>query len=152
MLILDTKVVSELMRRVPHPSVVAWLNDRPRRSVWTTAITILELHQGIQFLPPGRRRAELHAELDWVLGEHITLPDATDQPMGNIDGRILSFDSAAARATVVISAERQRAGRPGELRDSMIAGIAIATGGSLVTRNTRHFADVPIPLIDPWIA
>lgn len=152
LIILDTNVLSELMRRDPDPSVVAWLNRQPRRRVWTTAVTVLELHQGIRLLPPGRRRKELAAELDRVMDEHIALRDAGEQPIGSVDGRILAFDSAAARATAAVAAERRRAGRPGELRDSMIAGIALATGGSLATRNTRHFDDVSIALIDPWSA
>jgi predicted nucleic acid-binding protein len=116
------------------------------------AVTVLELLQGIRLLSPGRRRTELVAELDRVMDEHIALPDTGDQPIGSVDGRILAFDNAAARATATVAAERRRAGRPGELRDSMIAGIALSTGASLATHNTRHSADFAITRIDPRAA
>lgn len=111
---------------------------------------MFELHQGVQLLPPGRRRVELQAELDRVIAGNIALLDASEPATGSIDGRILPFDNAAAQATAFVVTERQRAGRSGDLRDSMIAGIALATGASLATRNTRHFADLAVALIDPW--
>nr|WP_294564009.1 type II toxin-antitoxin system VapC family toxin [uncultured Rhodopila sp.] len=139
MLILDTNVVSEFMRDAPNPVVLAWLDRQDRHSVWITAISIMELNFGIHALPPGRRKTVLRRGLDRL---------AT----GRIGDRIAVFDAGAAISTAVISAERRRAGRPGELRDSMIAGIALSTGASLATRNTGHFADVAITLIDPWAA
>jgi toxin FitB len=139
LLILDTNVVSELMHETPNSSVTAWLNAQVRRHVWVTAITIMELHQGILALPPGRRRSTLRGELDQVITE-------------SIGDRVASFDDAAAQVTASLMAQRKRAGRPGDLRDSMIAGIALATGAALATRNIRHFADLSITLIDPWTA
>ncbi len=84
------------------------------------------------------------------MDENIAVDNVSERIIGNIDGRVLAFDNAAARATASIVSEPRRVGRPGELRDSMIAGIALVTGASLATRNTRHFTDLPIPLIDPW--
>jgi predicted nucleic acid-binding protein len=139
LLILDTNVISELMRTVPDRSVVTWLDNQLRSSVWITSITVMELHQGIQALPPGRRRTALDVELALVISEKI-------------ENRIASFDDASAKATASITTERRRRGRPSDLRDSMIAGMAIATGASLATRNTRHFNDLSITLIDPWTA
>jgi toxin FitB len=139
LLILDTNVISELMRTVPDQSVVTWLDNQVRSSVWITSITVMELHQGIQALPSGRRRTALEIELGPVISE-------------NIESRIASFDDASAKATASITTERRRRGRPGELRDSMIAGIALATGASLATRNVRHFDDLSVTLIDPWTA
>jgi predicted nucleic acid-binding protein len=139
LLILDTNVVFEFMRDHPNPAVIAWLDRQDRASVWMTSISVMELNFGIESLPPGRRKSVLRNGMDRLIAEKV-------------GDRIAAFDADAALSTASISAERRRAGRPCELRDSMIAGIAIATGGSLVTRNTRHFADVPIPLIDPWIA
>ncbi len=69
-----------------------------------------------------------------------------------IQGRLMAFDVHAAQSAAVLTADRQRSGRPGELRDTIIAGIAIAAGAALATRNTRHFADLPVPVIDPWAA
>jgi predicted nucleic acid-binding protein len=139
LLILDTNVISELMRTVPDRSVVTWLDNQVRSSVWMTSITVMELHQGIQALPFGRRRMALEMELRLVIS-------------ANIENRIASFDDASAKATASITTERRRQGRPGELRDTMIAGIAMATGASLATRNMRHFDDLSVTLIDPWTA
>lgn len=139
MLILDTNVISELMRDVPNHAVIAWLDRQDRQAVWTTAITVMELHHGILSLPPGRRRSLLRDALARLATEKI-------------GDRVAPFDDAAAKATAIIAAERRRLGRQGELRDTMIAGIAAVTGASLATRNTRHFDDLTIDLIDPWTA
>jgi predicted nucleic acid-binding protein len=100
---------------------------------------VMELHLGIQGLSAGRRRTALDVEVGLVISEKI-------------DNRVASFDDASAKVTASITTERHRRGRPGDLRDTMIAGIAIATGASLATRNMRHFADLSITLIDPWTA
>jgi toxin FitB len=139
LLILDTNVVSELMRVVPNRGVLAWLDDQDRQTVWVTTITVMELHHGIQVLAPGRRKSALRDALDRLTAQTIA-------------DRIAAFDDAAAKVTAVIAAERRRAGRSGELRDTMIAGIALAMGAALATRNTRHFDDLSIVLIDPWTA
>ena len=68
----------------------------------------------------------------------------------NIEHRIVAFDSAAASAAALLTAERKRTGRTGDLRDTMIAGIVIASHATLATHNTRHFEDLPVPLVDPW--
>ncbi|MDR3531347.1 MAG: type II toxin-antitoxin system VapC family toxin [Rhodopila sp.] len=137
MIILDTNVVSEVMRLTADPSVIAWLDNQAEGSIWITSATVLEVRTGIELLPPGRRRTTLSFDFERFLD--------TD-----IQGRVVAFDSDAAHATASITAARRRLGRPGELRDSMIAGIALSTGASLATRNTRHFDDLTIALIDPW--
>lgn len=139
MLILDTNVISELMRDVSNQAVTGWLDRQDRRTVWTTAITIMELHHGIHTLAPGRRQIALREALDRFAAEKIA-------------NRVAAFDEAAAKVTAVIAAERRRAGRTGELRDTMIAGIALATGAALATRNVRHFDDLSVTVIDPWAA
>jgi predicted nucleic acid-binding protein len=136
LLIPGTNVVSEFMRDDPNPVVVAWLDRQARQSVWLTAISVMELNFGTHSLPPGRRKSILRRGLDRLVARKI-------------GDRIAVFDNDAALSTANISAERQRAGRPGELRDSMIACIALSTGGSLATRNIRHFASLSITLIDP---
>jgi toxin FitB len=137
LLILDTNVVSELMREQPNPAVIDWLDHQDRQTVWITAITFMELHHGIETLTPGRRRNALREALDRVT-------------TGKIGNRIAPFDKTAAKITAVISAERRRLGRTDELRDSMIGGIALAPGAALATRNTRHFDDLSIAVINPW--
>ena len=137
MIILDTDVLSEAMRDTPDHRFSTWFDGLPRLLVWTTAISLLEIRFGIERLPTGRRRSALASALERTV---------TD----DLDGRIIAFDTEAASETAILMAQRQRTGRPGDLRDSMIAGIAIAHRATLATRNTRHFADLPIPVVDPW--
>jgi hypothetical protein len=139
MIILDTNVVSELTRLTPNPGVVAWLNRQGEALIWITSITVLEICIGIEILPQSRRRDTLSVDFDRFLD--------TD-----IQGRVVAFDTEAARIAAAMTATRRRTGRSGELRDTMIAGIAAATGAALATRNTRHFDDLSITLIDPWTA
>jgi hypothetical protein len=137
MIILDTNVISALMSRNPDPRVIAWLDKQPRTSVWTTSVTVLEIRFGLQIMPAGKRRAALVQALDTVL---------TDK----IDGRIASFDAAAAQLAGDLMAARHRKGRPGDLRDTMIAGIVLACQATLATRNTSNFEDLPVPVVNPW--
>ncbi len=139
MIILDTNVVSEMMRLAFSEAVADWLDRQDETAIWITSITVLEVRTGIETLPPGRRRDNLSADFERCLDAFI-------------QGRVVAFDSRAAHAAAKLTADRQRAGRPGELRDTMIAGIAIASGATVATRNTRHFDDLSITLIDPWTA
>jgi toxin FitB len=139
MVVLDTNVISAVMHEPPRSEVTAWLDRQPRVSIWTTSITIMEIRHGIESLAPGRRRTRLHLAMERLVGEKI-------------EHRIAAFDTAAANAAAVLMAERQRAGRPGDMRDTMIAGIVIASHATLATHNTRHFADLSVPVVDPWQA
>lgn len=139
MILLDTNVISALMRRDPDAAVVSWLDAQAAESIWTTSITVFEVKTGLHLLTPGRRRRNLERAFDALLSDEL-------------DGRIQSFDTAAAIAAGEIAAERQRAGRPVEIRDVQIAGIVSARRAQLATRNTRHFTDLGIALIDPWSA
>jgi predicted nucleic acid-binding protein len=139
MILLDTNVLSALMRREPDATVVNWLDQQPAESIWTTSITVFEVVTGLQLLAAGRRRRELEHAFDALLAEEL-------------DGRIQSFDTSAATAAGEIAAQRQSAGRQVEIRDVQIAGITAARRAQLATRNTRHFADLGIALIDPWTA
>ncbi len=136
-ILLDTNVLSALMLRVPDQTVVAWLDGQSAESIWTNSITVFEVRMGIELLAEGRRRTRLEQEFDRLLAEEL-------------DGRVQSFDRAAAGAAGTIAASRQRAGLTVEIRDVQIAGIATARGATLVTRNTRHFEGLGVPLIDPW--
>jgi len=139
MIVLDTNVLSALTRPVPDKAVLAWLDAQPRESVWTTSVTLFELRVGVAIMPEGRRRTTMVAIADHIVGEVI-------------QGRILAFDAPAAEAAASLAAVRRRQGRPGELRDTMIAGIAIARRATLATRNVRHFADLPVAVVDPGAA
>jgi len=135
MIILDTNVVSALMQA--ETQVINWLDLQPRLSIWTTGITVLEIRFGLQIMPAGRRRREREAAFNCALTEKL-------------EDRILPFDTRAAEETASVMAARQSAGRPRDLRDSMIAGIALAQRAALATRNARHFGDLGISLINPW--
>lgn len=139
MIILDTNVLSTLMRAEPETSVVAWLDRQPAESVWITSITLFEARLGLALLPAGRRRQALQAAFAELLEQ-------------DLENRVLDFDSAAATEAATLAATRQRAGRPVDMRDTQIAGIALARRATLATRNVRHFADLQIPVVDPWTA
>ena len=137
MVVLDTNVVSELMRDAPHAGVLGWLDDRPTRELFVTAVTEAEVRTGIAFLPEGKRRRGIAEAADRAF-------------QGLFAGRVLSFDSAAARAYAEIAAVRRAAGRPISQSDGQIAAISRSRGMALATRNIRDFTDMGIELIDPW--
>jgi predicted nucleic acid-binding protein len=136
-ILLDTNILSALMRTAPDPPVVAWLDRQPADSIWITSITEFEVRFGLALLPAGRRRRALEAAFDRVLDE-------------DLERRVVDFDGPAATAAAALAAVRQRAGRPVDLRDTLIAGIALARRGTLATRNVRHFEDLEVPVVDPW--
>ena len=125
MIILDTNVLSALMRQVSEVPVVAWLDRQPAESVWITSITLFEARLGLAL-------AQLLEE--------------------DLEHRVLDFDSAAATEAALLAAQRQKAGRSVDMRDTQIAGIALARRATLATRNIRHFQDLNIPIVDPWKA
>lgn len=137
MIILDTNVLSALMRSPADAAVIAWLDALAPESVWLTSITVFETRFGLALLPASRRRRALEAAFEQLLQEDI----------GN---RVLAFDSAAAEQAAALAARRQQAGRPVDMRDTQIAGIAMARRASLATRNLRHFDDLATPVINPW--
>ena len=137
MIILDTNVLSALMRKAPERAVVNWLDRQPAESVWITSITLFEARFGIALLAKGRRKQALEAVFDELLAE-------------DLQGRVLDFDRAAAEAAAQLASNRQRKGRAIDMRDTQIAGIVIARRARLATRNVRHFADLGAAVIDPW--
>jgi predicted nucleic acid-binding protein len=136
-IILDTNVLSALMRKPPDAVVIAWLDRQPPESVWITSVTLFEARLGLALLPGGRRRTSLEAAFARLLEE-------------DLENRVLDFDTGAAVEAAELAAQRQRTGRPVDMRDTQIAGIALARHATLATRNVRHFADLRIPVIDPW--
>ncbi len=139
MILLDTNVLSALMRYEPEAVVVDWLDAQPTESIWTTAVTVFEIRTGLELLPSSRRRRHLEGAFERVLDD-------------DLDQRVLAFDAAAADAAGAVVARRQRAGEPVEIRDAQIAGIALARKGTVATRNVRHFRDLGVRLVDPWSA
>ena len=137
MIVLDTNVLSALMRQVPEAQVVEWLDRQPAESVWITSITLFEARLGLALLPKGRRQQTLEAAFARLLEE-------------DLENRVLDFDSTAATEAASLAAARQKAGRPVDMRDTQIAGIALARRATLATRNVRHFQDLNVPVVDPW--
>ena len=137
MIILDTNVLSALMQASADLAVVAWLDRQAPEALWVTSITVFEVRFGLALLPAGRRRRALERSFGLLLEQ-------------DLENRVLDFDAGAATAAAVLAAARLRAGRPVEMRDTQIAGIAIARRAALATRNVRHFPDLTVPVIDPW--
>ena len=136
-ILLDTNVLSALMRRDADARVVQWLDGVPAESVWTTSITVFEIRFGLELLAKGRKRRRLEEAFQEALAEEL-------------EGRVVPFDAGAAIEAGTIAAKQRRAGRPVEFRDVQIAGIASARKAALATRNIRHFEGVGITLVDPW--
>lgn len=125
------------MQADPEPAVVAWLDRQPSESIWITTITVFESRLGLALLPNSKRRRALELSFALLLHE-------------DLERRIVAFDTDAAVAAAGLAAARRRAGHPVDMRDTQIAGIALARRATLATRNTRHFADAGIPLVNPW--
>ena len=139
MIILDTNVLSELMRPRPNPAVVEWMAAQPASGLFTTSITQAEILHGIRLLPAGRRRSALETATVAMFAE-------------DFDGRILGFGTDAAAPYARLAAERRRAGRPISHLDAQIAAIAHTVGAALATRNLVDFQDLGLRLVDPWAA
>lgn len=139
MIVLDTNVLSELLRPQPNTRVMAWLAARPAASLFTTTVTRGEILYGIRLLPAGRRRNALQDAVTAIFDEDFAK-------------RTLPYDNPAADHYADIAASRRTKGRPISQFDAMIAAIARSRGASLATRNTRDFTGCGIDLIDPWTA
>ncbi len=137
MLILDTNVLSALMRTSPEQVVVRWLDQQAPETLWTTSITVFEVQFGLATLPAGRRRSALQEAFAELI--HTDL-----------GRRVLDFDGAAAAQAAALAAQRQQAGRPVDMRDTQIAGIALARRAGIVTRNVRHFEGLTVAVHNPW--
>jgi toxin FitB len=136
-IVLDTNVLSALMREVPDRPVVEWLDRQAAESIWITSITVFEARLGMALLPKGKRRQTLESAFNSLMAE-------------DLEGRVLDFDQSAAEAAAQLAAELQRNGQTIDIRDTQIAGIVIARRAELATRNVRHFSDVGIDVINPW--
>ena len=137
MIILDTNVLSALMQQLPDPQVVAWLDQQPGESIWLTSITVFEARYGLALLSAGQRKTLLQQRFEELLQD-------------DLQNRVLQFDTHAATQAAQLAAERKTSGNPVDMRDTFIAGIALARRATLATRNTRHFDDISIPVVNPW--
>lgn len=139
MIVLDTNVISEFMIQTPDARVVLWLNSQPRSSVWTTSINVYEIRSGLLAMPVGKRQATLSFAFERLLNN-------------TIQERIALFDMPAAQRAAELAAAGKMKGRPRDTRDTMIAGIVLASRATLATRNVRHFDDIAKWVVNPWEA
>ena len=137
MIILDTNVLSELMRPKPSPRVAAWVAKQPATELFTTSITEAEIFYGIELLTKGKRREGLLAAAEAMFAEDLA-------------GRIFGFESDAARGFSKMAAHRRALGRPISQADAQIAAIAQVRAAKLATCNVADFADCGLNVVDPW--
>ena len=137
MIVLDTNVVSEIMRAAPADFVVDWVDGQLATDIYLTAVTVAELLYGVARLPAGRRKADLGERIDEMLRE-------------DFENRVLPFDEAAAEHYADIVVRRERAGRPISMADAQIAATCRSHGAVLATRNVDDFADTGITIDNPW--
>ncbi len=138
MIILDTNVLSAIMKVPADHAVVDWFGRQPRSSIWTTAITVFEIRFGLHIMEKGGKRG--------------LLVDAFESALTMMGGRIAPFDAAAAQEAAELMAARRQKGTPVDMRDTMIAGIALTHRATLATRNIAHFEDLSITVVNPWKA
>lgn len=137
MIVLDSNVVSELMRPAISPAVVAWMSGQAAVELFTTTITVAEILYGVEIAPKGKRRDQLLKQAEATFSQDFA-------------GHILSFDESAARMYASIASVRRSRGRPISVADAQIAAIARAQGATLATRNGVDFEGCGIALVNPW--
>jgi predicted nucleic acid-binding protein len=136
-ILLDTNVISELIRPKPDEGVTKWLDALDPAAVATTAITAAELFYGIARLPSGKRRQRLNEAIHGLIED-------------DLGGRVESFDAAAAARYAALVSDRDKAGRPISMADAQIAAICLNLRATLATRNTNDFEGTGISLLNPW--
>ena len=137
MFVLDTNVVSEMMKEHPDADVLAWLDSQLADTLFITAVTEAEIRTGIAILPDGHRRR--------------LLDDAAERAFEDyFNNRVLAFDSGAAQLYALIAADRRAAGRPISQADCQIAAIARSRGSAVATRNVDDYTGCGIEVLDPW--
>ena len=137
MIVLDSNVVSELMKSAPDAAVARWIADQQGMSLYTTSITRAEVLHGLLLLPAGKRRAALEAAAEAMFNKEF-------------GGRVLPFGGDAARAYAQIAAHRRRPGRPISNFDARIAAIARTARAAIATRNVGDYDDCGIKVLNPW--
>jgi predicted nucleic acid-binding protein len=137
MIVLDTNVLSELMRPAPTERVVRWVASRPASSLFTTTVTHAELLFGILLLPDSRRRRGLQAALAALFEEDLA-------------DRVLPFDELAVPEFAVVASDRQHMGRPIAHADAQIAAICRSRGAAVATRNVADFEGCGVMVVNPF--
>ena len=135
--VLDTNILSEITNPRPEPLVLNWISGQAVKTLFTSAVTVHEIRYGLELMPKGRRRQTLELAMEKLLTDYFT-------------GKVLSLDPKSARISGEIEASRKQIGHDPGMADCMIAGIAIANGATVVTRNVKHFATTGATVINPW--
>jgi toxin FitB len=136
-IVVDTNVISELMRPAPDAKVLAWFAAQPSEQLYTTHINQIEILYGIAILPEGRRRNGLTAAAEAMFAEDLA-------------GRILPFGASAAACYAGVMMSRRKAGKPIEGLDALIAAISLAAGAAVATRDIGGFSDCGLDVVNPW--
>lgn len=137
MIVLDTNVVSELMRATPDAAVVRWMQRQSGDGLYTTTVTVAEIRYGIARLPEGRRRESLH--------------QAANEVFAAFPRQVLTFDLGAANSYAEVVVARESLGNPIDGFDAQIAAICRSQVATLATRNTKDFSDTEITIVNPWL-
>jgi hypothetical protein len=137
MILLDTNVISEMMRVRPNPAVLAWLDKQPQEELWTASVVLAELLSGIEIMPAGRKQKAPREAVEEMIAVDFR-------------GQVLNFDLRAARQYGQILSQRRKIGRPIREFDAQIAAIANVHGAILATQNVNDFDACGLTLIDPW--
>jgi predicted nucleic acid-binding protein len=136
-IVLDTNVLSEIVKPFPAGEVLRWMDAQNPADVFTTSITVAEMLSGVEALPPGKRRSQLSAGVEKIFVQEFP-------------GKILPFAEDAARLFATIVASRNSSGRPISQFDGMIAAIALSHHAAVATRNTADFEGCGVHIINPW--
>jgi len=137
MIILDTNVLSEFMRAVPHPVVMSWSSQQISSEIFVTTITQAEMYYGLALLPMGKRRSDMERAVQQMFEQDFS-------------GRILTFDSASVLEYAKLASFRRQIGKPIAQADAQIAAIARSQNAVLATRNVADFCDCQLTLVNPW--
>lgn len=137
MIVLDTNVVSELMRPLPEPAVLGWVNAQPTDQLWLCSVVVAELLFGVGRLPDGIRKRQLADAIEAMVFDDFA-------------GRTLAFDLEAAAAYAQLVVQRESFGQPIAMADAQIGAICAVHGATLATRNGRDFTKLGLDLINPW--
>ena len=138
MILLDTNVISEVMKLRPEAAVMAWIDAQDGYDLCTCTIVAAEIFSGLDLMPAGRRQVQLREKTEFMFSDLFA-------------GRILGFDLPAARAYGAILKSRKAIGRPIDQTDAFIGAIALANGTKLATRNTSNFGEIGIDVVNPWL-
>jgi hypothetical protein len=137
MIVIDTNIISEVMRPQPSPAVTNWLNAQNSNDLYMTSVTLAEIGYGLRVLPEGQRRWQLSSRFEQFVAQAF-------------EERVLDFTATAARAYAEIMGHRKEMGQPMSLPDGQIAAIAHAAGFAVATRNIKDFQDCGLELINPF--